>query len=1193
MGQAEANLASLIESTDNLIWSVDREHRLMTFNRAMQEDIEKNYKKKVEMGVRLEDILLPERAERWPEIYEKALREGAYRTEYQLLDGRTLELSLNAILVDGDATGISVFGKDVTERKAAEAAQAFLASIVENTDDGIIAYTTSGEILTWNRGAEAIFGYSADEAVGKPMTMVVVPERRAALKEYTEKLLIGTSSLHRQGVGIRKDGRRIHVAVTSGVLRNSAGEATAISCIVRDASSRIEHQETLSFLASIVESSDDSIHAADLSGKILSWNRASEKLFGYQSEEVVGQNATILVAKEHRAKIKKGLSAIRKGHSIGPLEVVLRHKDGRVLEVLQTMTPIRDGEGVIVGAAVIARDIRQKKWFEQAIKDAQTKYREIFDGAIEGIFQTTPKARVLSANRALAEMLGYDSPEEFVATVTDVVSQVWVNEAEHAEAMRQLKAHGEVRNFECQFRRKDGEITRVALTARRICGADGELAYYEGFIADIQQRKAAERGLAAAQEALLRSEARYRTAFLTSIDSININRLEDGLYIDANQAFLDVTGFDRAEVIGRTTREVNIWVDPEDRLRIIEALHRAGSCRDFKARYRVKDGKILWGLMSASVFELDGAACVLSITRDITEAMAAEERLTAAAKALRMSEERYRTVFQTSLDFVAINRFSDGLYIDCNEAFLDTFGYTREEVIGRTSVELGIWADDRGRQRFVERLRETPQCRNLDARLRRKNGELFSALTSASVMELEGVKCIISITRDISEAKAAEDEIRSLAFFDPLTGLPNRRLLIERLHHSLSTITRGNRKRALLHIDLDHFKMVNETQGHQAGDLLLLEASRRITACVHEADTVARLGGDEFAVLLEDLSDQAEDAAAQARLIAEMILSVVGQSYLVEERECRSSCSIGITVFGSAEDNVNEVLKQADIAMYQAKVAGRNNLHFFSPALQAAVNTRAALEEDLRQGIEAGQFLLYYQAQVGGSAVIGAETLLRWNHPTRGILSPDEFIPLAEETGLIVTLGDWVIGAASRQIAAWASDPLTAHLEISVNISARQFRQVDFVERVARTVKESGANPCNLMLELTESMLLENIDEVIAKMSKLKARGLRFSLDDFGTGYSSLSYLKHLPLDQLKIDRSFVRDVLVDSSSSAIAAAILSLSHAMGLSVIAEGVETREQQELLARLGCHLYQGNLFSVPVPAEEFLQLLDRSA
>jgi diguanylate cyclase (GGDEF)-like protein len=443
--------------------------------------------------------------------------------------------------------------------------------------------------------------------------------------------------------------------------------------------------------------------------------------------------------------------------------------------------------------------------------------------------------------------------------------------------------------------------------------------------------------------------------------------------------------------------------------------------------------------------------------------------------------------------------------------------------------------------------------------------------------------------RELRRLQVAHDEIRNLAFYDPLTGLPNRRLLLNRLHQTLSTGRQSNRKRAMLFVDLDNFKTLNDTLGHQIGDLMLQDVAQRVTRCIRQSDIVARLGGDEFVVLLEDLSEVPEEAAAQAKSVGAKILNAISKPYWLSGHECRSTSSIGITVFENCPEAVNKVLQEADIAMYQAKAEGRNTMHCFAPALQAAVNARAEMEGDLRKAVEEQQFVLYYQPQMERGRLVGAEALVRWHHPKHGILAPGTFIPLAEETGLILPLGNWVLESACRQIAVWADGEETRNIAVSVNISAGQLRQPDFVENVLRTLEATGANPQNLELELTESMLVDDVEDIIIKMTELKSHGLRFSLDDFGTGYSSLSYLKRLPLDQLKIDRSFVRDILSDSNGGAIAQAIISLSRTMGLSVIAEGVETDAQREYLLDLGCQAYQGYLFSRPIPIEEFELLL----
>jgi len=604
-------------------------------------------------------------------------------------------------------------------------------------------------------------------------------------------------------------------------------------------------------------------------------------------------------------------------------------------------------------------------------------------------------------------------------------------------------------------------------------------------------------------------------------------------------------------------------------------------------------GEKRWFLGRVTRFFTNGLPRVVIEHINISARKQSEALLKETAERLTLSEAHYRTIFQTSLDCISITRLSDGRIIDVNNAFLDVMGYKLEEVAGRTSQELNIWADPKDRQNMFEATRQNSSFRDVTVQFRKGNGEIFWVLQSASVIEIQGDSCLIGVFRDISDAKAAAVEIRDLAFYDPLTHLPNRRLLMDRLRQTLIAGTRSNRKKALLLVGLDNFKTLNDALGHQTGDLLLQEVVRRLISCVRETDTVARLGGDEFVIMLEDLSETPENAAAQSKTVGEKILAAVAKPFLLDGHNCLSTSSIGITVFGNVREGAHQVLQQADIAMHKAKAAGRNTICFFAPALQTAVNARAQLENDIRQAIETGQFELYYQPQVERGRLIGAEALLRWNHPMRGLLAPGEFIALAESTGLILPLGDWVLETACRQLAAWANRSETAEISVAVNISSLQLRQPNFVETVLAVLDRTGANPHNLDLELTESMLVENVEDVIGKMTKLKSYGVRFSVDDFGTGYSSLAYLKRLPLDELKIDRSFVRDVLVDACSGTIAQTIISLSRAMGLAVIAEGVETEEQRDFLAHLGCDAFQGYLCSPPLPLENFVLLALRFA
>lgn len=449
------------------------------------------------------------------------------------------------------------------------------------------------------------------------------------------------------------------------------------------------------------------------------------------------------------------------------------------------------------------------------------------------------------------------------------------------------------------------------------------------------------------------------------------------------------------------------------------------------------------------------------------------------------------------------------------------------------------------------------------------------------------------ITQDVTERKQAENDIERLAFYDPLTALPNRRLLLDRLKQNLASSARSGLDGGLLFIDLDNFKIINDTLGHSVGDLLLQQAAERLTACVREQDTVARLGGDEFVVMLENLSKYDVNSATQLEIVGEKILATLNQPYQFDGSDYYSTASIGAVLFNDHHQSIDELIKQADIAMYQAKAAGRNALRFFSAEMQAIIAARAALEADLVFALADNQFILHYQLQISHhQKIIGAEVLVRWQHPQRGLVPPNDFIPLAEETGLILPIGQWVLKMACTQIKNWENNVNTQHLQLAVNVSARQFQQTDFVEQVRQILFETAIKPELLKLELTESMMLDDIHDTIDKMNILKKMGVIFSMDDFGTGYSSLAYLTQLPLDQIKIDQSFIKNIEVKSTDAVIVQTIIGMANNLSIEVIAEGVETEAQRVFLEKHECQLYQGYLFSRPVPIEQFERLLQQN-
>jgi diguanylate cyclase (GGDEF)-like protein/PAS domain S-box-containing protein len=1328
--QAEANLAALIESTEDHIWSVDLNDRLTLFNRAFQRHIEKVYGVRAAVGMHLKDLFLSERLELWQRFLQRALSEGPFSIEYVMLDGRTLYLAINPVVVDGKATGISVFGKDITERKAAESAireaEAKYRDIFDGALEGIFQTSVEGKPLTANPALARMLGYDSPEEILSTVSDVAQDmwtdpkDRDEYLRQLEEQGVVRGFECQMK----RKDGGTIWASLTARKVCGTDGRALHLEGFITDITERKRAERELAenearFRSFFEENSSVMLLADPSSGEIVAANQAAAAFYGYPRERLVGMTLSQVDTLPAEELARDRQQALNKERRLFAYRARLASGEERDVEVYSSPFVV-DGRQLMCG---IIHDVTERKRAEAQLRDSEERFRSTFEQAAIGIVHASFAGRILRCNEHFANQLGYSAEELSRLTIARVT---FPEDLAATEEVLQRILEGAVasQSLEKRYLRKDGSVTWEKLTVSLQRDGEGRAIHFVALAEDINARKAAENRLAEAQEALRRSEERHRVAFQTSANAVNIVRLDDGMVLDANKVFLDSLGFEQIEVVGRTWRELGIWADPSDIPRVAEELQREGVFRG-DVRFRKKDGEVFWGRMSASVFEHDGVRCALSVTQDISEtkiaeeqlaaaaealraseeryrtifqtspdaiivlrtsdgvildankallasagyerdefvghttqeldiwvngndrrklldelfrkkevrgfespsrrrngeifwmrldasmievggipcmlafaqdiseARAAQERLTAAAEALRASEERYRTVFHTSLDCITLSRLSDGGYIDVNKAFLDLIGIEPHEIAGRTSMDLGIWAHPETRAEIVEMLRRNPSFRDFQTEFVKKSGEIFWVLISASVIEIGGVPCLVSIVRDISGAKAAESTIQSLAFYDPLTGLPNRRLLFERLHQALAADARSGCLKALLLVDLDNLKTLNDTLGHRIGDLLLQEVARRIAACARKADTVGRLGGDEFVVILEDLSEVAEEAATQAKAAGEKILASIGQPFLLDGRECLSAASIGITIFADRQNSADDTLQKADIALHLAKADGRNTVRFFSPALQTVVNARATLEEDLRRAIKTKQFLLYYQPQVNRGRMTGVEALIRWKHPRRGIVPPDEFIPLAEESRLILPLGDWVLEAACKQIVSWAGRSETARLTISVNISALQFRQPEFVEHVLAALDRTGANPKNLKLELTESMLVDNFEEVIAKMTELKSHGLGFSLDDFGTGYSSLAYLKRLPLDQLKIDRSFVRDMLVDLTSGAIAQTIISLGRAMDMSVMAEGVETEEQRGFLAGLGCHSFQGFLFSRPLPLEQLEAFLEEIA
>lgn len=814
---------------------------------------------------------------------------------------------------------------------------------------------------------------------------------------------------------------------------------------------------------------------------------------------------------------------------------------------------------------------------EAALKESEARYRALHDASFGGIMIHDGE-RILDCNQNMADLVGCQVDELIGADFMQCVAPEW------QDIVRQRAREGFSEAYEIEGVRRDGTRLPLSVHGRPIHLLGRDVRFTE--VRDISEIRRSIEALRASEENL--------AVTLNSIGDAVVATDATGLVTRMNPAAEQLTGWTFREARGRLLAEVFVIVNAITREIVVDPVRQV-----------IESGRVI-GLSNDTVLLARGGE-EYHIADSAAPIRNAAGEVVGVVLVISDVTEKYRTaaslhetqaILTAAMDQtpvgIAIANVSDGTirYINKAGLALRGRGRNRNDFVSGTSFDEYCAGDsffDTDENALAPR--DLPLARatllgeesEREFVVRHANGSEYVYVSRAAPIRDAhgGVVVAIGVFLDISEKKTAEEEIKRLAFFDQLTGLPNRRLLLDRLTQRLASQSRHSRGGALLFIDLDNFKTINDTAGHDAGDKLLKQVAEKLVGMTRVGDTVARLGGDEFVVLLDELSPIAEEAAMQAENVGEKILREIKQNYHFDDQAAYNSisASIGIALF-EREIGVDELFSRADLAMYQAKNAGRNTQRFFDPEMQAKIRARLALEVGMREAIESDQFLLFYQPQVDATgAVVGAEALLRWQRGDGTLVQPGDFISLAEETGLILTIGEWVIDTACRHLAVWAQRPETEALSLSVNVSARQFHHPDFVAQVKLALLRSGANPRRLKLELTESQLLVDIDSVIAKMSVLRAAGVCFSLDDFGTGYSSLAYLKRLPLTQLKIDRSFVCDLLTDPDNAAIVRTIVALGDSLGLSVIAEGVESERQKTRLLELGCLHYQGYFFGRP--------------
>jgi diguanylate cyclase (GGDEF)-like protein/PAS domain S-box-containing protein len=918
----------------------------------------------------------------------------------------------------------------------------------------IVIDPENGRIFDANVAASQFYGYTLEELRSKTIYDI----NAAPAAEITEKLRTATAQQvtfphfkHR-----RKNGELRDVEVHTGPFE--ADGRRLIYSIIHDITERKRAEESLATAnaqrkAVLDAATQTSIIATDATGMITVFNTGSENMLGYTAEEMIGKSTPLVLHLDNEIDDYADLLHRRLGRRIGGYEVLaararqgdaeehewtLRRKDGNPIVVSLSVTALRNEKGEVTGFLHVANNITERKQAEQALLDSEKKFRNIFDFASVGIYQSTLDGRLITTNRTLAQILGYGSVSELLAR--SLPREIYLHARDHIRLLRDCESAGATIGREVQWKKSDSTPIWVKLNSHVVKNDSGEVLYFEGFVDDITAKIEAEQ--------IMRTQA---VAMEASMDGIAIVT-PDGTFNYVNRAFAKLYGYPReSDLIGRLWKILN------------ERKEYARFLKDVVPNFRRR-------------------------------------------------------------------------------------GEWRGEGVGR-----------------------------------KKNGSTFQQEISLTRIE-DG--SIVAVARDITERTYAEEQIKHLAYHDALTGLPNRLLFKDRLGVALTLAQRETRKLAVIFLDLDRFKIINDSLGHNAGDYLLQNVASRIQHCVRESDTVARLGGDEFILLLPMLS-QAEGAAR----IAQKILETIKQPFIIDNRELYVTTSVGISIYPDDGMDSDTLIKNADTAMYQAKELGRNNYQLFNAAINTKALERLALENGVRKALTNDELVLFYQPiyDVASRRIHGIEALIRWNHPDLGIIAPAHFIPLAEATGLMVPIGNWVLRTACKQVKEWQRAGY-GDLSVAVNLSVSQIQRGDLARTVREILDETGLDPRFLELEITESSAMLNPETSVKILDALKKIGVRISLDDFGIGQQSLSYLKRFPIDSIKIDQSFIHDITTDSDTAAIVTAIIAMGHKLRLQIVAEGVELDDQRSFLTEQHCDRMQGFLFNAPLPAADLERLLE---
>ncbi len=1041
----------------------------------------------------------------------------------------------------------------------------------------------SGQV-NWSRGAQALFGLDPNRPVTRELHYIeLIPEEeRAEVLATFEAILKGEQISNALRHRIRWPDGSLHWLEITGSLQREADGRPRMFGVIRDISAQQERAEALRAseerFASLFRLSPDIMMLVRYdNSEIVEVNQHFTHTFGWYASDILGRpthELNLWVHASQRDQLRQQAPLSRE-----PViqEVQLRTRAGDILDgVLSSQYIELQGDRLMLCTFL---DTSERKRAENALRASEEKFAKAFMHTPDAVAITDRETgRFIEVNPSFERQFGWSSMEAVGHTSLEL--GIW---ADPRDRQRMLEAArtGRLDNLEVRLFSRDGSVTSNLLFG-------GEIELNGTTCLVLTVRNITEQR--AQEQALNESKQRLRLA-LESADLGTWDWHIPSSRLIASARASQLQGLDAATFEGAFL-DFFRKVPMEDRHNLRQSYQRLVQERrsHYQVTYRVhlENGGLRY-LESTAKLQLDEAGQPLRMVGtlvDISERLMREQRV-------RASEEKFAKAFHSSPDAITITERDSARYIEVNEGFTRLTGYSPDEVVGRTAFEMDIWAFPDERQQLLEQLARNGQVLHLEMHGKHRSGEVRLVDVSVQPIELDGVPCLLLTARDISELKQAQAQVQHLAYHDALTNLPNRALLMDRLTQQISLLKRHDLRGALLFLDLDHFKHINDSLGHPVGDSVLRLVTARLEASVRLEDTVARLGGDEFVVLLSGLEGKRSEVTRHVRQVADKLRQLLAEPMLLDGHRLQVTPSIGVALIPDHGNTPADLLKRADIALYRAKDSGRNAIQLFRTTMQDAASARLRLENDLRLALARGEFELHFQPQVDArdGKVVGAEALLRWQHPQLGPQSPAHFIQVLEESGLIVEVGGWVLAEACHFCSQLLTGGLvdSERFSLCVNISPRQFRQHDFVERVASCLRDSQLPNAMLKLEITEGIVIQNIDDTVGKMLRLKKHGVSFAMDDFGTGYSSLTYLKRLPVDMLKIDQSFVRDATNDPNDAEIIRAIVAMARSLGLALIAEGVEQQDQLEFLQSQGCHLYQGYLFSKPLPQEAFRGLL----